>query len=208
MPAVSLARAARRRSPRRLRARPRPPSSGRTARAPASSGSGTSMAATCGLPVSRSLRSASFSSTSTNAMFSRFTCGLVAQLSIVTSCDEACALRRPGSPDGKHVRRLIEDERQARDGPPPAAMMLLRTNRSSSAKVAAGSFGERAEIADLAIGERRPSPSAAARRARRARAGRGRGRSAGPATSGRTAARPGTRRARRTARPSPSPMRT
>ena len=33
-------------------------------------------------------------------------------------------------------------------------MMLLRTNRSSSAKVAAGSFGERAQIADLLVGER------------------------------------------------------
>ena len=35
----------------------------------ASSGSGTSIVATCGLPVRRSLRSASFSSTRTNAMF-------------------------------------------------------------------------------------------------------------------------------------------
>ena len=65
-----------------------------------SSGSGTSMAATCGLPVSRSLRSASFSSSITNAMFSRLTCGLIAQFSIITSWEDACALRRPGSPDG------------------------------------------------------------------------------------------------------------
>ena len=34
-------------------------------------------------------------------MFSRFTCGLVAQFSIVTSCDEAWAFSRPGSPEGK-----------------------------------------------------------------------------------------------------------
>ena len=58
------------------------------------------MDATCGLPVSRSLRSETFSSTITNAVFSRLTCGLVAQFSIVTICEAADALRRPGSPAG------------------------------------------------------------------------------------------------------------
>ena len=63
-------------------------------------GSGTSIVAACGLPVRRSLRSASFSSTSTNAMLSCLTCGLIAQLTIVTSSEDACRLRRPGSPAG------------------------------------------------------------------------------------------------------------
>ena len=66
-----------------------------------SSGSGTSMDATCGFPVSLSLRSDTFSSTITNAVLRRLTCGLIAQFSIVTICEATDAARRPGSPAGK-----------------------------------------------------------------------------------------------------------
>ena len=77
------------------------------------SGSGTSIVATCGFPVRRSLRSDCFSSISTNAMFIRLTCGLIAQFSIVTSCDDACMLRRPGSPVGNTYERLVHDHGEA-----------------------------------------------------------------------------------------------
>ena len=65
-----------------------------------SAGSGTSIVPTFGLPARRSLTSASFSSMSTNAMFSRRTCGLCAQLSMRTSSEDDCRLRRPGSAAG------------------------------------------------------------------------------------------------------------
>ncbi len=63
-------------------------------------GNGTSIGATCGLPVSRSFKSERRSSIRTNAIGSFLTCGLLAQLSSVTSIAAAAKLVRPGSPDG------------------------------------------------------------------------------------------------------------
>ena len=86
-------------------------------------------------------------------MLSRFTCGLVAQLSSVTSCDEACGLRRPGSPGGEHVRRLIDDHRDA-EAVGFRGHELLRTKRSRRRDRRRRILRERAEIADLAVGQR------------------------------------------------------
>jgi hypothetical protein len=62
------------------------------------SGSGTSIDATCGLLVRRSLTLDSRGSISTNARFSRLMYGLDAQLSSVTRC--VCSFRPRRSPDG------------------------------------------------------------------------------------------------------------
>ena len=86
-------------------------------------------------------------------MFNRFTCGLIAQFSIVTSCEDVCRLARPGSPAGKRYDAWSIITATLRRSS-SFAMMFARTKRSSVANVAAGSFESALEIANPPVRQR------------------------------------------------------
>ena len=107
------------------------------------------MSETYGLEVIRSLSAAALSSIRTMAMFSRFTCGLAAQLRSVTTCCDAAGLSRPGSPLGsRNDAWSIKIAALTLSSP---AMMLFCTNRSSRANAVAESFRASAKSPTLFV---------------------------------------------------------
>ena len=86
-------------------------------------------------------------------MLRRFTCGLVAQLSSVTSCDDACRLSRPGSPVGNRIRRLVDE-----DGDADAVVFrghdVVLHEAIEHGERRGRILRERRQVAELPVGER------------------------------------------------------